>query len=124
MRKTLVQVLVVFSLVTAIAGHWTILQSVAWVNMAISYSQDAPLVEALEKTFNGENPCQLCKAVREGQQSEREQPSLKAETKLDFWLPDLLALLYLPPLAALSSEPKVTHPQHGDSPPTPPPRLV
>jgi hypothetical protein len=121
-RRTLTQVFVVFSLIAAIGGHWTVLQSVAWVNMAITYSQDAPLVEALQKTFSGDSPCQMCKAVREGQQSEREQGVLKSETKLDFWLADGGFVLLNPHAPASVAKLEPVGSLRPDRPPSPPPR--
>lgn len=122
MRRTLAHLLVVFSLVAAIGGHWAVLQSVAWVNMAINYSQNAPLVEALQKTFSGDNPCHMCKAVQEGQQSEREQGVLKSETKLDFWLADDGFLLANPRVLGVVPKLESGGLLRLDRPPSPPPR--
>lgn len=61
-------------------GHWTVLQTVAWAQMLRDYSQDAPLVSAVEKTFSGKAPCALCKKVQEGRQKEEKTP---ATVKLD-----------------------------------------
>jgi hypothetical protein len=56
-----------------LGGHWVAIQGVAWVTMIMDQSQEAPLVEAIGKTFDGQNPCPLCKAVAAGQDKEREQ---------------------------------------------------
>ena len=48
--------LVVLALVVMIGGHWALLQSAAWVRMAVKFSEKETLVVALEKTFNGKNP--------------------------------------------------------------------
>jgi hypothetical protein len=62
--------LVVLALVMSIGGHWAVLQSVAWVGMAVNYSKDASLSQALEKTFDGKHLCKLCKIVRAGKKAE------------------------------------------------------
>ena len=62
--------LVVLALVLSIGGHWAILQSVAWVGMAVTYSKDSSLSQALEKTFDGHHLCKLCKIVRAGKKAE------------------------------------------------------
>lgn len=56
-----------------LGGHWVAIQGVAWVTMIMNQSQEAPLVEAIGKTFDGQNPCNLCKAVAAGQDKERER---------------------------------------------------
>jgi len=61
----------VFALMVSIGGQWMLLQGVAWVGMAVSYSIEVGSVkEGLEKTFDGEHPCPLCKAVQKGGQEE------------------------------------------------------
>ena len=80
-RTKLGHTLIAFTLICAIGGHWAILQSVAWVGMVINYSQDSSLTVALQKTFDGEHPCKLCKVVRAGKKSEQKEASLKVETK-------------------------------------------
>jgi hypothetical protein len=62
---------IVISLACSIGLHWTFFQSLAWVGMVVSYSQDAPLTEALVKTFDGKHPCELCKEIAKGKQSEK-----------------------------------------------------
>ena len=54
--------LIVLALAGSIGLHWAFLQSVAWDGMVISYSEDAPLSEALAKTFDGRHPCFLFRA--------------------------------------------------------------
>lgn len=116
------------ALVLSLGLHWAVLQSAAWVSMVVVYSQDASLGEALEKTFDGEHPCPLCKIVESGTKSD-DQDSRKAEVtkvkKLDLMLAAVESLVvpvskdvpdYLPPSLRLSLR--------EDSPPLPPPRVV
>jgi hypothetical protein len=65
--------------------HWTLLQTVAWTGMVISYSQRAPLREAISKTFDGKHPCVLCKAIQNGRAEEQKRDSQQLNTpvKLD-----------------------------------------
>ena len=114
--------LVVFSLVLMVGGHWAILQSVAWVGMAFNFAQTAPLDVALKKTFDGKNPCSLCKAVDAGKHSERKAGLLKLETKLELCLaPGSLLLDAPPPVGVAPGAAEAALPR-GESPPTPPPR--
>lgn len=48
--------------------HLPALQVVAWGGMLVRYSREAPLREAVTKTFDGEHPCHLCLAIREAVQ--------------------------------------------------------
>lgn len=59
--------LLVAALMISIGLHWALLQSVAWVGMAVTYSvEKGSVVEGLSETFDGEHPCPLCKAVKKG----------------------------------------------------------
>lgn len=42
-----------------------VLQVVAWGGMLVRYSREAPLREAVTKTFDGEHPCALCLTIRD-----------------------------------------------------------
>ena len=71
MARRLFQLCVAAALIIAVGGHWAVLQSVAWVSMAVNYSQTDSIDVALEKTFSGKNPCKLCLAVKKGKQEEK-----------------------------------------------------
>ena len=123
-RTKLAKFFIVSSLICAVGGHWAILQSVAWIGMAVSYSQDSTFKEALVKTFDGQHPCQLCKALRDGKKSESRHTLLKVETKLDFWLARGATLLYPPPPLLVLPPPSDFALVRFESPPTPPPRCA
>jgi hypothetical protein len=108
--------------IPAIGLHWLLFQSVAVVTMTVRFSQDAPLTVALAKTFNGQNPCGLCKFVKEGQAAESQQPIKVDSAKLDL-LVDTSRLLILPPiLAAELRAPAPVPLARSLAPPLPPPR--
>lgn len=46
------------------------MQVVAWSKMIVDYSAQDGLVEGARKTFDGEHPCCLCKAIDEGKKNE------------------------------------------------------
>ena len=122
MARRLFQFSVAAALIIAVGGHWSVLQSVAWVSMAVTYSQTDSLEIALKKTFGGQHPCKLCIAVKEGKQEEQKQPVLKIETKLDFVC--LQAIAYVHPALpfTLLSPPSDVALPRAEAPPTPPPR--
>jgi hypothetical protein len=57
-------------------AHWMVLQVTAWTGMLVSRAPERGLIEAVETTFSGEQPCNLCAAVQEGQKEERQQQPL------------------------------------------------
>lgn len=63
--KRIVRILLAGVMACTLHLHLPALQVVAWGGMLIRYSQEAPLREAVSKTFDGEHPCELCLAIRE-----------------------------------------------------------
>ena len=105
-----------------------LLQTVAWTSMFISYSRNAPLTEAVVKTFDGEHPCPLCLKIRESRQQEERQQKPALLTKIpklsDLILINLPALLTFVPTDFHDAAPFVLrhHTDFIESPPKPPPR--
>jgi len=116
--------LVVLALVVSTGAHWLALQSVAWATMAVRFSQTDTVAVALEKTFNGQNPCDLCKAVAEGQKNERKEAVLKLDVKLELLLQASPIVVLRPPAAVQTPTPVPTFFARTEAPPTPPPRLA
>ena len=114
--------LVVCALVFSIGAHWALLQTVAWVGMAVSYAHNSTLSEALLKTFDGQHPCKLCNAVAEGKKSEQKQTPQKPITKIDlFCLPSSLPLKR-PSFLPVPVDCRAAIFARGERPPYPPPR--
>ena len=86
--------------VQILGGHWAVLQSVAWVGMVVKYAQHGSLESALEKTFDGTHPCQLCQVVLTGRNAEEKQPLAKDLLKLKFEAVLAPATLVPAPLSA------------------------
>lgn len=64
--------LVTLMLMSAL-GPLAVMQFIAWGGMLWDYSREGGLVEAVESTFNGQNPCSLCLTIQE---IEKEQQDL------------------------------------------------
>ena len=65
--------------------------------MVICYSQTDSFSAALEKTFDGEHPCKMCKLIKQGRKAEKEKPPmLKVETKFDLFLEAPCLTVYAP----------------------------
>jgi hypothetical protein len=124
LRTKLAQIVVVSALVLAIGAHWGALQTIAWISMAVSYSQQSPLKEALLKTFDGRHPCRLCKVVQEGKKSEKTQQPYKPLTKLDLFFLSASLALRPPHFQPFSSGSQDIASAITAAPPKPPPRPV
>jgi hypothetical protein len=95
--------------------------------MLVTRSQTTGVEEAMRTTFDGQHPCKLCVAVKEGHQQEREEmPFLVVQmvAKANFLQPQTV---HVPqPMCATLSYGKMEcrGVARGETPPTPPPRLV
>lgn len=78
-------------------GHWAVLQSVAWAQMLRVYSQDATVSVAIQKTFSGEYPCNMCRKIAEAQKTEEQKtPEIVSAKKSSEFLATRSALLPSP----------------------------
>ena len=122
MSARLPKVLIALALAGSIGLHWTVLQAVAWAGMIVGYAQEAPLTEAVLKTFDGQHPCKLCKQIAKGKQSEKKSEYKSELSKLEF-LYAPFGFVFRAPVsfrevrAADDAADPLTH-----SPPFPPPR--
>ncbi len=81
------QYFLIGALLMSMGGHLVLLQTVAWGNMMVEFSSRDSFSEAVDKTFDGEHPCHLCKVVKKSKSQEQKNPILKAEMKWDVALP-------------------------------------
>ncbi|MDE3098691.1 MAG: hypothetical protein KGJ88_04400 [Verrucomicrobiota bacterium] len=122
MSKRLGNVFLILALLFFTGGEWIVLQSVAWMGMVVSYSERAPLKEALTQTFDGRHPCCLCKAIAAAEKSgKKPQFSLRLQ-KLEF--PPLKENLVFTAPSQFELLPSVDSSAQSliQKPPTPPPR--
>ena len=114
--------LIALALAGSIGLHWAFLQAIAWTGMVISYAHDAPLGEAVVKTFDGKHPCVLCKQIAKGKQSEKKPDSKFEPGKLEFPLVPV-AFQFNPP-SYFWQVAGADNPLHSltHAPPSPPPR--
>jgi hypothetical protein len=94
----------------------------AWLGMVVSYSQAAPLSEALEKTFDGRHPCCLCKEIAKARQTDKKPESVSTTKRFEFSYSSTTFVFLAPSffwelIYADDSSPNVTR-----TPPVPPPR--
>ncbi len=127
--KTWTRALVVVALMISIGAHWALLQSAAWVGMAVAYTVDrGSLVEGLSDTFSGERPCPLCKAVANGlaaDQDPGEAPAPPAKHKeLILGLVAVPQFVFPPAPPSAWSTISRTAQRLAQRPPTPPPQAA
>ncbi len=114
----------IIALFAATGTDWIVLQSVAWVRMAANYSQNSTLRDTLVKTFDGNHPCNLCKAIAAGKKCEKKPEFPMQSQRVEF--PPLNAqFVFVAPekfqpllVVNLSAESRALQP------PTPPPRVA
>jgi hypothetical protein len=115
-------ILLIVALLAAMGGQWAVLQSVAWVGMVASYSQNTPLKEALTKTFDGKHPCCLCKAIAATKKSEKKNEFTSQFQKIEFPPLKENPLLIAPANFQLFPLINSSAKSLGQKPLTPPPR--
>ena len=123
MLKRFLTIATAVLLCLTIGLHWTVLQSVAWTTMLIERTQSGSFADALKTTFDGQNPCKICRVVAAGKQSERESDTVVKTPKLDVSpLSRSVIFLFPPRVPALAAQPVMTASRGADAPPLPPPR--
>lgn len=113
--------LIVVALAFSLGWQWAALQTVAWAGMLVQNLRCDSLAQAWSRTFDGNHPCCLCKAIAAGKKSEKKSVAVPVP-KFEF--PPLaasFALIVPPVFRPLSTDipfPAARTPE----PPTPPPR--
>ena len=113
---------VVLAVILATGSHWFFLQSVAWVGMTVGFSRTEPITTALQKTFDGQHPCGLCKLVDEGRKAERKGQMQKPQLKLDLFCERSATLTSEPPPFCDPPAILIHLSPRREAPPVPPPR--
>lgn len=106
--------------------HWALLQGIAWTGMLISFAREGAMIEAVEKTFDGKHGCALCATVKEGRDSDQNQPQQtgagQSLMKIDAVLVELTRLIAPAGELITFAITRDTWVQRKELPETPPPR--
>lgn len=121
-RKRLGHWLMIVALLGATGGDWGVLQSIAWTRMIAENLQTDSLQAALTKTFDGQHPCGLCKAIDAGKKSEKKADLPPVGKKLEFVSERPTFVFAAPGTFWLQPETFYSFSQSAHRPPTPPPR--
>jgi hypothetical protein len=54
---------------------WNVVQVVGWAKMIRDYAQVMPVAQAVQVTFDGSAPCDLCTIAQTGQDAARDNPA-------------------------------------------------
>jgi hypothetical protein len=116
------KLLIALALAGSIGLHWAFLQAVAWTGMIVSYSQAAPLSEAMQKTFDGRHPCKLCRQIAKEKQSEKKSEYKFEAAKLEFRYAPTTFIFHAPSSFCEHAFGNEAADRLADPPGTPPPR--
>jgi hypothetical protein len=116
-------VLLVVALLGAIGAHWAVLQSVAWTTMLADNLRTTTLAEAVQKTFDGQHPCCLCKQIDFAKKSEKKVEFPGWIKKLEFDVKRTSFTFSAPQNFFLVPDFNDSLRAVAHKPPTPPPRL-
>jgi hypothetical protein len=78
------KIFLVLALVAMLGAHWAALQTVAWTTMLADNLCTQSVKEAVMETFDGNHPCDICKAIAAGKQSEKKAAFSFQSQKLEF----------------------------------------
>lgn len=78
---------------------WNVVQFVAWAKMYQDYSRVMPVSQALQLTFDGEAPCDLCTLSQDAQDTARSQ--LPREADLGGGVDKILLICDLAPVPVM-----------------------
>lgn len=109
----------------SIGAQWAVLQSAAWITMAVSYSfKTGSVAKGLSDTFDGDHPCALCCVVKKGTESEKKDPKQEtAKKKLELFTHGKAMKVIVPSALEASFGAMVQHAYaRAEAPPHGPPR--
>jgi hypothetical protein len=78
------KIFLVLALMATLGAHWALIQTVAWTAMLADNLHSGSFCAAVTKTFDGNHPCDLCKAIAAGKQSEKKTEFSFLQQKLEF----------------------------------------
>lgn len=118
------RLLTLAALLALCGGHWALFQGIAWTGMLVEYSARDGFLSGVQKTFDGEHPCQLCEKIEQERATESQFPEFKVS------LSDLKAVVPTPSVLPARRAPgamdfpgwEAKASALASSPPGPPPR--
>ena len=126
--RLVARIALVITLMFSIGGHWALVQGAAWAGMFVSFAKHDSVAEAFTKTFDGQHPCKLCKAVESGSHESKQNGSKTPNElkKVDlFTEASLMPDIGVPEQARALSDVMTVHAStRAETPDAPPPRAA
>tara|TARA_Y100001934_G_scaffold29946_1_gene32975 strand:- start:939 stop:1319 length:381 start_codon:yes stop_codon:yes gene_type:complete len=104
--------------------HWVLLQSVAWVNMAVGYSTEGSFIAAVKKAIDTRTSCGLCRVVSAGKKAEKDTPANLVPFELEGVAAGGFIVISRPDTRSLSRGGSPALSNRAHAPPTPPPSIL
>jgi hypothetical protein len=124
LRSIFAKLIVVTSLTLSIGGHWGLLQTIAWSNMLLDYSENLTWTSALSRTIDPDTICRICEFIQEGRNQESNQDFSKTQFKIDLVCEQREVFLNCPNVADDKAITFIVHSQFHAPPFAPPPRVA
>ena len=118
------RLVVVAAICLSLGMHWALLQGIAWAGMLVSFASEGAVIEAVQKTFDGQHGCALCHKVKEGRKSIPELPQQTGQSlqKINAVLVEITTLVAPAGETISFAMPREMMVQRNEMPETPPPR--
>ena len=119
------RLMVVGAICLSLGLQWALLQGIAWTGMFISFVREGAVIEAVQKTFDGQHGCPLCAKVKEGRDSSQNQPqqqSGESAKKIDAVIVEIPCLTAPPARKFSFAIHRENLVRRNELPETPPPR--
>ncbi len=116
------KIFVIVALIATTGAHWAALQSVAWTTMLADNLRTHSLSESMARTFDGQYPCPICRAIAAARQSEKKNEFTAQTQKLEFPPVKENFVLIAPSHFQLLPVANAFAESLSQPPPTPPPR--
>jgi hypothetical protein len=124
MLRRIAKAAMIAALVVTIGAHWALLQTVAWTAMLADNLRQGSVCHALARTFDGNHPCCLCKAIAAGKKSDKKKDPRLQFKKLECPPAQFYAALTAPFRVELAPWTRVFPKSPARRPPSPPPRSL
>lgn len=124
MRRKISLITTLIAWLFATGSHWDFVQAFAWGRMFIANEDAMTFSRALEATFDGEHPCQICQMVSQAKQKEQSSQLItKFPQKIVFIYQPSSRFVLMAPTFLFRAEVK-NEMTSADlaAPPSPPPR--
>ncbi len=117
------RVTAVAALAFSLGLHWMVLQSVAWISMAVEFSRDLPTLTALKRAFDRQHACHLCRVVAAGKKSQQDDEGQSLSIQLEAVLNPSFLRVHPPASWQPAFTPQSAWVTLGAAPRPPPPRF-